>query len=64
MKSIGTFLILAGILSSVLYFMEYDLRILRWMYRFSDMQQWLIRGGLIVVGLVFVMLGNKKGNSN
>ena len=60
MKSIGALLFLFGVASSILYFMEYNLKILSWMNEMPETQQWLIRGGLIVLGAVVWVLGNKK----
>ena len=57
LTSIGGFLALAGVLSSVLYFIDYNLRILMWIDLWGPIVGWLIRGGAIVLGLVFLVLG-------
>lgn len=53
-------LIFAGIISSVLYFMNYNLKILSWMNDMPETQQWLIRGGFIVLGLIILLISRKK----
>lgn len=63
MKSIGSFLIIAGVLSCILHFAGYNLKILMWIYKFPELQQWLIRGGVIVAGLVLFILGSRRQQS-
>lgn len=60
MKPIGSLLFLFGAASSVLYFMDYNLKLLAWMNDMPEIQQWLIRGGLMVVGAALWLIGNKK----
>ncbi len=57
MKGIGGFLALAGILSIVLHFIGYNLRILMWIDRWGMGVGWGIRGGLVVVGGVLFFIG-------
>lgn len=64
MKAIGSILFLAGAISSVLYFMEYNLKVLSWMNEMPEMQQWLIRGGLMLVGAVLWLAANKKAKAD
>lgn len=59
LSGIGAFLALAGILSSVLYLLGYNLRILMWVDMWGVGVGWGIRLGLIVVGAVlFFMTGS------
>jgi hypothetical protein len=60
MRTIGALLATMGIISCVLYFLNYNLRLLSWMNEMPENQQWLIRGGLIVVGFFFLLLARKK----
>ena len=60
MRFIGTLLIIVGIISAAMYLFKYQLSVLSWMNEMPETQQWLIRGGLVVVGLIFLLLGRKK----
>lgn len=51
-SSIGSFMALAGIISSVLSFFDYNLRILTWIDNWGYTAGWGIRIGLIVVGAI------------
>ncbi len=52
LSNLGGALALFGIISSVLYFLEMNLRILMWVDMWGPTVGWAIRGGLIVVGAV------------
>lgn len=61
LSGFGAFLSLAGILSSVLYLVGYNLRILMWMNFMGEGVAWLIRIGLIVVGAgMFFLLSSSE----
>ena len=60
MRFIGTLLIIVGIISAAMYLFKYQLSVLSWMNEMPETQQWLIRGGLVVVGLIFLLLGRKR----
>jgi hypothetical protein len=60
MRQFGVLLLLFGIASCVLYFMNMELRALRWIDTWGEQVAWGIRGGLIVLGLLFSMVGGKK----
>jgi len=59
-QKIGGFCAVAGLLSTALYFVGYNLRILMWVDAFGTAAAWGIRIGLIVVGgaLWFVGMAN------
>jgi ABC-type Fe3+-siderophore transport system permease subunit len=63
LAAIAMIMLFAGVISSVLYFMNYNLKILFWMYEMPETQQWLIRGGLIVAGLAILLIFKKKINA-
>jgi len=50
MRSIGSFLILLGAGSAVLYFIGYEFRYLMWIDNWGETVGWGIRGALVVVG--------------
>ncbi|MEM6533782.1 MAG: hypothetical protein AAF654_14255 [Myxococcota bacterium] len=50
LASIGSFMALAGIISTLLSFVGYELRILMWIDMWGTGIGWVIRIGLIVVG--------------
>lgn len=57
MKGIGGFLALAGILSIILHFVGYNLRILIWIDRWGAGVGWGIRIGLVAVGAILFVIG-------
>ena len=61
--AIAFLMLFAGILSAVLYFMNYNLKILAWMNDLPENTQWLIRGGLVTAGLLVIIVIKKKINT-
>lgn len=61
LSSLGGLLALFGVVSSVLYFLKMNLRILMWIDSWGPTVGWAIRGGLVVVGAVlfFAFKGKK-----
>ncbi|HOS41452.1 MAG TPA: hypothetical protein PLG31_17105 [Spirochaetota bacterium] len=57
--SIGAFLAIADILSSVLSFIGYNLRLLLWIDMWGPVVGWVIRIALIVVGGALFFFGKK-----
>lgn len=57
MKKFGGFLVLAGILSFVLYYANYNLRILMWVDNWGESTGMIIRGGLVLLGGVLYLMG-------
>jgi len=57
MRTIGTYMALAGVISSVLLLLDRNLTILMWIDNWGETTGWVIRIGLIVVGLVLLFLG-------
>ena len=61
MKAIGWILLIAGVALNVLIFMKSNPGgMLNWMANMSEAIVWCLRIGLIVLGLVLIMAGNKK----
>ena len=60
LSSIGAFCILAGIISSVLQLIGYELRMFRALDQQGPAVAWGVRIGFVVVGGVLVMLGPKS----
>ncbi|QLG45318.1 hypothetical protein [Costertonia aggregata] len=50
LSGIGSFMALAGIISTALSFFNYNLRLLTWIDMWGETVGWIIRIGLIVVG--------------
>jgi hypothetical protein len=63
LTAIALLMIFTGVISGVMYFFDYNLRILRWMNDFPQSQQWLIRGGLVVVGVLVLIIFRKRINT-
>jgi len=60
MSKLGGYLALFGIVSIILSFFNYNLKILMWIDNWGATTGWIIRGGLIVLGAVLFFIG---GNS-
>ncbi|WP_103068929.1 hypothetical protein [Aquimarina sediminis] len=60
MKKIGSYLAIAGVISIVLNLFNYNLRILLWIDAWGVTPGWIIRGGIILLGLVLFFLGSKN----
>lgn len=60
MKRIGRFLLIFGIGSVVLYFLNMQFIILAWVDMWGPEVGWAIKVGMIVVGAVLWFLGNKQ----
>jgi hypothetical protein len=59
LSGLGGFLALIGVVSSVLYLIGYNLRILMWIDTWGPGAAWGIRGGLIVAGAaLFFIFGS------
>ena len=58
MKTIGTYLSLAGVISCILLLLDRNLTILMWIDNWGETTGWAIRIGFIVVGLIMFFLGS------
>ncbi len=56
----GAFLALIGVLSAVLSIFNYNLRILMWVDAWGSTTGWLIRGGLVIIGLFLLLVIGKS----
>jgi hypothetical protein len=63
MRSIGGFLVLMGVGSSVLYFLGMEFKLLMWIENWGPTVGWVIRGGLTVVGGALWFFGGKPEES-
>lgn len=50
MKQLGIFLLLMGVGSAVLHFMDMEFKLLMWIGNWGDTVAWVIRGALAVAG--------------
>lgn len=55
LNSIGRFLIIYGGLSAIMYFFGYNLVILMWVDLAGPIIGWILRGAMIVIGLVLIL---------
>lgn len=60
MKGLGVLLLLFGIGSMVLHFMNYEFTLLSWIDTWGETTAWVIRGGLVAVGGAMLMLGRSS----
>jgi hypothetical protein len=64
MKSIGTYLMIFGAASILLYFFEMNLRLLSWIDNWGATAGWIIRIGLIALGLILFIMGKRREEGN
>lgn len=57
MSKLGGYIAIFGIASIILYFFNYELRILGWINTWGETTAWIIRIGLIVLGAALFFLG-------
>ena len=57
MSKIGGYIAIFGIASIILYFFNYELRILSWIGAWGETTAWIIRIGLVVLGAVLFFIG-------
>lgn len=62
MRSLGLLLLVLGIGSCVVHFMDMEMRLLRWIDTWGENAAWGIRGGFIAVGLLLMVAGKKKAD--
>ncbi len=60
MRQFALLLLLLGIGSSVVHFMNREMKLLRWIDTWGEGVAWGLRGGLIALGLLLLMAGGKK----
>lgn len=60
MRSLGLLLLVLGIGSCVVHFMDMEMRLLRWIDTWGENAAWGIRGGFVAVGLLLMVAGKKK----
>lgn len=60
MRSLGFLLLVLGVGSSVVHFMDMEMRLLQWIDTWGEGAAWGIRGGLAVLGLLLIKFGKPK----
>ena len=61
MRTVGTYLMIAGIGSILLNLFGYEFKILMWIDNWGETVGWAIRGGAIVLGAVLFFVGKGEG---
>lgn len=57
----GLIIAALGIMSALLFFLNYNVRLLAWIDMWGETTAWIIRGGLIVGGgILFFTLGDRS----
>ncbi len=64
MKSIGSTLVMLGVLAIVLDLFNYVPIVLSWIYQWGEPTAWGIKIGIIVLGVVLYLVGNKKNTTS
>ncbi|MDF1548420.1 MAG: hypothetical protein P1P88_11405 [Bacteroidales bacterium] len=62
LTNLGGFLAISGIISCILYFIDYQLKILAWIDTWGNTMGWVIRIGLILVGLALFFIAGQTAN--
>ena len=60
MKGLGSLLMLIGVATIVLHFMDREYTWLSWIGNWGDGAAWGIRAGMIVVGGILFMMGKSQ----
>jgi hypothetical protein len=60
MRSFGLLLVFLGLASSVVQFMNMEMRFLTWINNWGEGTAWAIRGGCVLVGALLVKVGKPK----
>jgi hypothetical protein len=64
LANIGGFLAISGIISTILYLIDYEVSILSWIDSGGPMLGWVIRIGLIVIGVLMFFLAGKSSDDD
>lgn len=62
MRNFGFLLLALGVGSSVVYFLDMEMKFLRWINTWGENAAWGIRGGLIALGLLLFAVGKPKAS--
>ena len=62
MRSLGFILLILGVGSCIVHFMEREMTLLAWIDTWGEEVAWAIRAGFIVLGLVLIAMGKKKSD--
>ena len=60
MRQIGLLLLLLGIASSVMQFMDWEMTVMAWIDNWGEGTAWGIRGGFCVLGALLIKAGKPK----
>ncbi len=63
MKKIGTWLVIFGAGSALLNSTGYEIKILSWIDAWGPTTGWVIRGGLVVVGVALWLAGHRAAST-
>ena len=60
MKGFGSLLVVLGLLAIVFGFMDRVPTLLQWIYQWGEGPAWAIKMGIIVLGVIIYVIGNRK----
>ncbi|MFV0605461.1 MAG: hypothetical protein ACK5NK_06415 [Niabella sp.] len=63
MRSLGSFLTIIGVIAIITNYMDRVPRLLFWIYNWGDNVAWIIKIGLIVIGLILIFAAGSKKKS-
>jgi hypothetical protein len=57
MRFFGAFIMIVGLLSATVYFLDMNFMFLNWINNWGPGVAWTIRGGIILLGLIMYLVG-------
>lgn len=57
MRFLGFLLIFIGVFSSIWYFLDMNFLFFQWIDKWGTDIGWFVRGGIIVIGIIFISVG-------
>ena len=63
LSSVGGIILLYAVVSAVITFFNYELKVFMWIYNWGEGNAWLIRGGAAVLGIILLLIGSKLDDS-
>ncbi len=61
MRFLGVLLIIIGVGSSLLFLLDMNFLFFQWINRWGTDIGWIIRGGVVVLGIILFILGKPSG---
>ena len=60
MRTLGILLFILGVFSTALFFLDMNFIFLNWINNWGPDKAWMIRGGIILLGILFYVFGKRS----